>query len=681
MDKNIYKFIFFFVFFASIESKGQIMFRIDDVSMEYQNRAPSIYEVRSIGRNEILILFSEAIAPIPLLEINNYRVSTSLGTPVNVTAVRKAAGDTAGVWLQMGDLDNRNLHLKVNNLIDNEGAPLSGNDFDFTFIPTAQSGDIVFNEIMADPSPVVQLPDAEYIELKSNCNFAINVKNWILEVNGKQKVLPGKMIEPGTYLIICGTRGSATWDSYGANVEVPGLLLANDGFTLKLYSAEKLLIDSFSYKPALHREGFSDGGYSLERIDPLRSCGVYSNWETSTSEKGGTPGTENSGYRNNADNKPPTVSSVKVVNPSLLEVLVSEIPGMSSITGNIFSYLPSIPAPDSIRFNPALKKYFIYFPRGAIKNGVNYDLIINGLSDECGNRSPVEHQEFWYYLPRSGDLLISEVLFNPFPGGADFVEIYNHSGRKIKLDEVYLASRDNFLTIKSQYALSAKPEILPDAAYAAFTSDSVVLMANYYSSCPACIFKMEKFPAYNIDEGWVVLLNKAMEIIDEFHYRESMHHPLISDVKGISLERNSFSKPADDLSNWHSASKTVGFATPGYRNSANDVVPVTSRMVIVEPKIFSPNDDGFNDRLFIKLSPGEPDWMVNIRIYNENGVEIRRLANNTTIGSEDIIEWDGTKENHQKAGLGIYIIKVELFGLHGGTRQFKAACVLTDRLE
>jgi len=156
---------------------------------------------------------------------------------------------------------------------------------------------------------------------------------------------------------------------------------------------------------------------------------------------------------------------------------------------------------------------------------------------------------------------------------------------------------------------------------------------------------------------------------------------MISDVKGISLERNSFSKPTDAASNWHSASKTVGFATPGYRNSAIEIVSETSSLVTIEPKIFSPNDDGLNDRLLIKLSPGESGWMVNIRIFSENGIEIRRLANNLMIGGQDIIEWDGAKENNQKASLGIYIIKVELFGLLGRKKQFKAACVLTDRLE
>jgi hypothetical protein len=192
---------------------------------------------------------------------------------------------------------------------------------------------------------------------------------------------------------------------------------------------------------------------------------------------------------------------------------------------------------------------------------------------------------------------------------------------------------------------------------------------------------MQQIPSYNLDEGWVVLLNKEMTVIDEFHYVESMHHPLISNVKGISLERNSFSRASDDPSNWHSASKTAGFATPGYRNSAMELISQAAEMVVFEPSVFSPNDDGLNDRFFIRLSPGSLGWMANIRIYNESGIEIKRLANNQMIGSMDVIEWNGTRENHQKAGLGIYIVKVELFGLQSGKKQFKSVCVLTDRLE
>jgi hypothetical protein len=660
---------------------GQVW--VDDVSMNYQNLGPSIHEARSTGRNQILILFSETIAQTTLLKPDNYQIKTAGGTLVSVMSVRKAAGDTAGVYLQLGNFNQYNLHLTVNNLTDTDGMALSVKDFDFTFIPTARFGDIVFNEIMADPVPVVKLPDKEYLELINTSGFSINLKNWILEVNGKQKILSDKTVGPGNYLIVSGTGGNTVFGSYGSNLEVTGLSLANDGVILKLYSATSALIDSFYYSPIMHRKEFADGGYSLERIDPMRSCGAGLNWETTISENGGTPGSVNSVFADNKDDTPPIINSVVVANPSLLEIVVSEAPDKQSMAGDIFAYSPSLPVPDSIRFDRKLLKYSVYFPKGAVKDGVNYDLTINGLADECGNRTPIIHREFWYYLPKPGNLLINEVLFNPFAGGVDFVEIYNHSGRKIELSDIYLGSRDDNQKIKSLYPLSGSSAILLGAEYAAFTSDSATLLKNYYSACPACILQMGKLPAYNQDEGWVVLMNKEMGIIDEFHYLESMHNPLVSNTKGISLERNSFSKPTNDPSNWHSASQSAGYATPGYKNSASELISGTSisKIVTIEPKIFSPNGDGFNDRLQIKLCPGKPDMMANIRVYNENGLEIKRLANNLMIGTQDIIEWDGTTENHQKAGLGIYIIQVELFGLQGGRKQYKDVCVLTDRLE
>ena len=542
-------------------------------------------------------------------------------------------------------------------------------------------GDLVLNEVMADPTPVVKLPNAEFIELRNNSSFPVNIKNWVIEVNGKQKILPDYLVGVDSLIILTGNGGEGLFDSYGTNLVIAGLSFPNAGFDLKLYSAENFLIDSLIYTPGMHSSGFSDGGYSLERIDPRRWCGAGANWKTSMNANGGTPGTENSLFRDNRDNTPPSVVSVEVVNPALLEVVISETPEGSSIAGALFSFLPSLPPPDSIRFDPGLKKYFIYFPKGSILNGVSYDLIINGLTDECGNRAEIIHRGFWYYLPKRGDLLISEVLFHPNPQGVDFVEIFNQSGHQVRIDELYLASLDGNQKIKSVYPLSIVPEVLSDGQYGAFTSDPVILLSNYNSLCPECIFGMEMFPPYNSDEGWVVIVNREMEILDEFHYLEQMHNPLLGDVRGVSLERNSFSKATDDPSNWLSASATVGFATPGYRNSAAGVVGEKNQIVHIEPRIFSPNGDGINDRLQITLSPGEPGHVVNIRIYNESGIEIRRLTNNLMIGSHDVVEWDGTNDNNQRVNLGIYLVLVDLFDLQSGTSHFKSACVVTDRLE
>ena len=55
-------------------------------------------------------------------------------------------------------------------------------------------------------------------------------------------------------------------------------------------------------------ENKQTGGYSLELINLNDPCSDMSNWSASNSETGGTPGTENSIYDNNADEDAPYIT-------------------------------------------------------------------------------------------------------------------------------------------------------------------------------------------------------------------------------------------------------------------------------------------------------------------------------------------------------------------------------------
>src|SRR5690606_26887690 len=122
---------------------------------------------------------------------------------------------------------------------------------------------------------------------------------------------------------------------------------------------------------------------------------------------------------------------------------------------------------------------------------------------------------------------------------------------------------------------------------------------------PNSFVKMPKFPSYNNDAGTVVLLSDNV-LIDQLYYVENMHFPLIKDPEGVSLERSSFTVNTNEPGNFRSAAASVGFATPGYKNSQYiEAVSEVEELQLVS-ETFSPDNDGFEDALQVLYHFKEP---------------------------------------------------------------------------
>lgn len=319
--------------------------------------------------------------------------------------------------------------------------------------------------------------------------------------------------------------------------------------------------------------------------------------------------------------------------------------------------------------NGKILQVVVYMANSYSSDKVILDEIV--VSGEEKNIEPV--------LP--GELVINEILFNPFPGGADYVEIYNNSEKAIGLNRLFLASRNNDMELVQIYPLSSTREKLAPASYLALTKDTSGVFPFYSIRCPECFLQMNKFPSFNDDEDYVVLLDENLQVIDEFHYTAKMHSPLLVVEEGVSLERVSFTEATGNPANWHSASTASGYGTPGYENSQATATEVSAPVITISPDAFSPNSDGYNDELKIAYELDKPGYMATVRIFDANGIPVLTVANNEIAGMHGEFAWDGKDETGHRQNMGVYIVLVEIFNADGTVHRIKKGVVLTDILE
>jgi hypothetical protein len=313
--------------------------------------------------------------------------------------------------------------------------------------------------------------------------------------------------------------------------------------------------------------------------------------------------------------------------------------------------------------------------------GTELTLLVSDLSDLSGKTMKPETRTISYsFPPEAESILINEILFNPFSGGVDFVELINVSENSIPVHRLMLATRNDTLALKQIYPLCTEKRYLKPGQHLCCTKDSAIIMAQYFTNNPEAFCQMKSFPSFSDDAGIVVLLNDSLEVLDEFHYSAKMHSPFLADENGVSLERISIEKPTADRNNWASAASSVGFATPGLPNSQSGSSDEIQDEITPEPQAFSPNDDGYNDELAIRFKLSKPGYIANVRIFDIAGRQVAFLVKNQSLAQEGSWIWKGDNDSGQKQTIGVYIILVELFDQAGHTKAFKKTCMITDRM-
>jgi gliding motility-associated-like protein len=97
----------------------------------------------------------------------------------------------------------------------------------------------------------------------------------------------------------------------------------------------------------------------------------------------------------------------------------------------------------------------------------------------------------------------------------------------------------------------------------------------------------------------------------------------------------------------------------------------------IDPKSFTPNNDGNKDVASINWNFSENNLMATIKIFDSEGRVAKSILNNKMIGNSGSTTWDGTSEEGLQLNTGMYIVWMEVFSDNGNTERFKEVIVLS----
>ena len=546
-------------------------------------------------------------------------------------------------------------------------------------------GDVVINEIMADPDPAAfGIAYPEYVELYNKKGMAVNLKNWKFCVGNTCKTLPDAFIPSDSFIVLTAPASKSVFPVEVNAIGISGFpALNNTGQILQIQNETGNSISGISYTDEWYQDVIKkEGGYSLEQVDANNPCGEKQNWKASLNKTGGTPGKRNSVAGHNPDTSPPELLRVNILSTEQLEVSFTESLDSSTLSDLGLYLINHIGHPVKVELSKPHYKSIILYLGIPLKEGIQYTLTVEGKLTDCvGNPIP-KNSHIRFALPAEiakDDIVINEVLFDPEPGGVDFIEIYNASQKVVDLKSLFICHYDTLSGFVSDIVkITTSMYLLFPGEYLVLTEDAQAVKKQYHTENPSAFLSIADLPALNADEG-NICLKTTTALIDHFTYNVNMHFALIKETKGISLERTNFRRFTNDVTNWHSASSAVGFATPGFKNSQFVDDWITEEEVSVNPEIFSPNGDGSNDQVNIHYHFDQPEWSITILIFDSKGRPVKTLVNNELIGSEGVYSWDGINDNREKEQSGIYIIYMKVFNLSGTIKQYKKVCVLSGK--
>jgi Lamin Tail Domain/FlgD Ig-like domain len=262
-------------------------------------------------------------------------------------------------------------------------------------------------------------------------------------------------------------------------------------------------------------------------------------------------------------------------------------------------------------------------------------------------------------------LVINEIMFDPQPGGCEWLELYNRSSKWISIDSTRLITGESR---PGEYT-----HIIPSLVIAPDSFGLIAANDSIYHDYPSLIGRSSITSLgtssldFGVDSCFVVLRNQDSSTIDSVHYFKTWQYSLLRKTfPGISLERKDPRGPSNDPQNWQASLNTLG-ATPlapnsGDTSSVTTPPPAsTTFQASFSPNPFSPDGDGFEDASVLTVQTGNTtQWAIRVRLYDASGRLVRTLTDATAVYQSIALTFDGKRDDGQTLPPGLYTVLVEL---------------------
>jgi len=636
-------------------------FFFDDISINTGTPAAS----RAIlnDQQQLLLSFTQPMDTSCITTLQHYQLLPS-GTFLTATTVNHA--DTC-VQLSLSLPQAGPYKIICTSLIDQEGqTSVQPDTLPFRWKPPIHRGELLITEIMFDPDPSAGLPLSEYIELYNNSSQTISTEGITISDGTTIANFPTVNIHSGEHLLVIPSTASSLFSNLTNTVTLSAWpSLNNDADDLILYDEKRNILHRVSYSTVnLPDDNRNGGGYSIEAGNTTAWCKGEEIWNWTDSPNGGTPSSANSFYLTITDGQGPVILNAIQESSNKIILYLNEKADTTQLALSNFRLEPSTIMADLYSTDDGATWTILF-------NGdtnTSYTLYINQISDCMGNANLNLSVSVVSPRPPSSALLEpSEILFNPLPYGADFIEVYNNSIFYIDLKNCKLGSdaagRRTVITLPDEHL------ILGPEKFLALTINEKNIR-DHYTTADA-VHEISSLPPYPDDEACVWMEDSNGITLFNFCYSSTQHQQLLKDEEGVSLERISFHVNEDVTGNWTSSASTNHYATPGYRNSAT-INENTTEEINISPRTLEPGNSDLQKALInIEFHPIQSGVFARCRIYDEAGNITRELMSNNSIGEGSIITWEGVNEKGAAVHPGLYLVYIECWNASGYYAAYK----------